>query len=79
MRSVAQRFVEARDLERELLERVLGRPVAAAGRAAWGFTNRTDMATVAGGERAVVQRYRYRQDAAYRLRVMQGLSGRPSR
>jgi hypothetical protein len=33
------------------------------------------MVTLAGGERAVVQRYRHREDAGYRLRVMRGLSG----
>jgi aminoglycoside phosphotransferase len=58
-----------------LIERVLGRPVADAARAAWGFTNRTDMVTLAGGQRVVVQRYRRREDAAYRLRAMQRLSG----
>ncbi len=67
--------MEAQDPERELIERAIGRPVAAAARAAWGFTNRTDMVTLAGGQRVVVQRYRRRRDAAYRLRVIQGLSG----
>jgi hypothetical protein len=65
-------LVEAQDPERELIERALGRPVAATARAAWGFTNRTDMVTLADGQRAVVQRYRHREDAGYRLRVMQG-------
>jgi hypothetical protein len=32
------------------------------------------MVTLADGQRAVVQRYRHREDASYRLRVMQGLS-----
>ena len=68
-------LVEAQDPEREQIERALGRPVAAAVRAAWGFTNRTDMVTLADGQRAVVQRYRHRKEAGYRLRVMQGLSG----
>src|SRR5690348_10123713 len=68
-------LVEAQDPERELIERALGHPVAATARAAWGFTNRTDMVTLAGGQRAVVQRYRHREDAGYRLQVMQGLSG----
>jgi hypothetical protein len=67
--------VEAQDPERELIERALGHPVAATARAAWGFTNRTDMVTLAGGQRAVVQRYRHQEDAGYRLQVMQGLSG----
>ena len=69
------RVVEAQDPEREMIERVLGRPVTTTARAAWGFTNRTDMVTLADGQRAVVQRYRHRHDADYRLRVMQGLSG----
>jgi hypothetical protein len=63
-------LVEAQDPERELIERALGRPVAATARATWGFTNRTDMVTLADGQRAVVQRYRHREDAGYRLRVM---------
>jgi aminoglycoside phosphotransferase (APT) family kinase protein len=67
--------VDAQDSERELIERALGRPVAAAARAAWGFTNRTDMVTLADGRQVAVQRYRRRKDAAYRLRVMQGLAG----
>jgi aminoglycoside phosphotransferase (APT) family kinase protein len=67
--------VGAADSGRELVERVLGRPVAGAARAAWGFTNRTDMVTLADGRHVAVQRYRRREDAAYRLRVMRGLSG----
>lgn len=46
--------------ERELIERALARPVSDATRAAWGFTNRTDMITLDNGERVVVQRYRRR-------------------
>ena len=61
------------DSERAVIERVLARPVSNATKAAWGFTNRTDIVTLAGGERVVVQRYRRRQDAEYRLRVMRGL------
>jgi aminoglycoside phosphotransferase (APT) family kinase protein len=67
--------VDAPDPEREFIERVLGRPVAGAARAAWGFTNRTDMVTLADGRHVAVQRCRRREDAAYRLRVMRGLSG----
>jgi aminoglycoside phosphotransferase (APT) family kinase protein len=67
--------VEPQDPERELIERALGRPVAGAARAAWGFTNRTDMVTLADGRHVAVQRYRRRKDAAYRLRVLRGLSG----
>ncbi len=33
------------------------------------------MVTLADGQRVAVQRYRRREDAAYRLRVMQGLAG----
>ena len=60
---------------RALIERVLARPVADATRAVWGFTNRTDIVTLDSGERVVVQRYRRRQDAEYRLRVMRALWG----
>jgi aminoglycoside phosphotransferase (APT) family kinase protein len=59
--------------ERALIERVLARPVADATQAVWGFTNRTDIVTLGSGERVVVQRYRRRQDAEYRLRVMRAL------
>jgi hypothetical protein len=52
------------EAERALIERVLARPVAAATQAVWGFTNRTDIVTLASGDRVVVQRYRRRQDAA---------------
>jgi len=59
--------------ERELIERALARPVSDATRAAWGFTNRTDMITLDNGQRVVLQRYRRREDAEYRLRVMRRL------
>ena len=52
------------------IERLLPRPVADAHRAAWGFTNRTGVVTLASSEREVLQRYRRREDAEYRLRVM---------
>ena len=58
---------------RGLIERALARPVSDVTRAAWGFTNRTDMITLDNGERVVLQRYRRREDAEYRLRVMRGL------
>ena len=61
------------DPDRALIERTLKRPVAEATRAAWGFQNHTDLVTLAGGERVVLQRYRRREDAEYRLRVMRGL------
>jgi hypothetical protein len=41
--------VDAQDPERQLIERALGQPVAGVARAAWGFTNRTDMVTLADG------------------------------
>jgi aminoglycoside phosphotransferase (APT) family kinase protein len=59
--------------ERALIEGVLARPVAEATQAVWGFQNRTDIVTLASGEHVVVQRYRRRQDADYRLRVMRAL------
>jgi hypothetical protein len=65
--------VNAEASERELIERALARPVSDATRAAWGFTNRTDMITLDNGQRVVLQRYRRREDAEYRLRAMRGL------
>lgn len=65
--------MNADDSERELIELALARPVSGVTRAAWGFTNRTDMVTLDNGERVVVQRYHRRADAEYRLRVMRGL------
>ena len=59
--------------ERALIEGMLGRPVAEATQAAWGFQNRTDLVTLGSGDRVVVQRYRRRRDAEYRLRVMRAL------
>jgi aminoglycoside phosphotransferase (APT) family kinase protein len=59
--------------ERALIERVLARPVADVTQAVWGFQNRTDIVTLGSGDRVVVQRYRRRDDAAYRLRVMRAL------
>ena len=59
--------------ERALIEGVLARPVADATQAVWGFQNRTDLVTLGSGDRVVVQRYRSRRDAEYRLRVMRAL------
>jgi aminoglycoside phosphotransferase (APT) family kinase protein len=59
--------------ERALIEGALARPVAEVTQAVWGFQNRTDLVTLGSGERVVVQRYRRRQDADYRLRVMRAL------
>lgn len=52
---------------------MVGGSVSSAEGARWGFQNRTDLVTLTSGERVVVQRYRRRADAAYRVRVMQGL------
>jgi aminoglycoside phosphotransferase (APT) family kinase protein len=65
--------VNAEASERELIERALARPVSDETRATWGFTNRTDMITLDNGQRVVLQRYRRREDAEYRLRVIRGL------
>jgi aminoglycoside phosphotransferase (APT) family kinase protein len=59
--------------ERVLIERVLGESVAHIRRAAWGFTNRTDIVTLTGGQRVVLQRYRNRDDVDRRLRVTRAL------
>ena len=61
------------DSKRDLIERLLKRPVTGATQAVWGFRNQTDIVTLAGGDRVVVQSYRRRQDAEYRLRVMRVL------
>lgn len=61
------------DSKRGLIERLLKRPVTGATRAVWGFTNQTDIVTLADGDRVVVQRYRRRQDAEHRLRAMRAL------
>jgi len=71
--------VDPEDFERELIELALAQPVSAVTRAAWGFTNRTDMVTLEDGERVVVQRYRRRQDAEYRLAMMRGLQASAAR
>jgi aminoglycoside phosphotransferase (APT) family kinase protein len=55
------------------IEQALGRVVAGVERAAWGFTNRTDMVTLENGQRVVVQRYRGGGDAEHRLRTMEAL------
>ena len=55
------------------IQQLLGRPISSSERAEWGFQNRTDLVTLGTGERVVLQRYRRREDAEYRVRVMQGL------
>ncbi len=37
------------DSKRDLIERLLKRPVTGATHAVWGFTNQTDIVTLAGG------------------------------
>jgi hypothetical protein len=61
------------DSKRDSIEHLLKRPVTGATRAVWGFTNRSDFVTLAGGDHVVVQRYRRRRDAEHRLRVMRAL------
>src|SRR5215218_4358051 len=58
-----------------LVESALGEAVACVRRAAWGFTNRTDIVTLVGGERVVLQRYRRRDDSVRRVPVTG--AGRP--
>jgi aminoglycoside phosphotransferase (APT) family kinase protein len=65
--------VSSKSFDRELLESVLETSVVAAEDAPWGFTNQTALVELAGGERVVFQRYRRRDDAEYRIRVMQAL------
>lgn len=57
----------------EEIQQLLGRSISSSARAEWGFQNRTDLVTLESGERVVVQRYRRREDAEYRVRTMQGL------
>ena len=57
------------------IKELLGRSISSAKRAEWGFQNRTDLVTLRTGERVVVQRYRRREDAEYRVRAMQALHG----
>ena len=59
--------------DRQWIERVLGQAVAEATTAAWGFQNRTDIVTLGDGEEVVLQRYRRREDAGYRLEVTRAL------
>jgi aminoglycoside phosphotransferase (APT) family kinase protein len=58
-----------RHAEQDTIARLLGQPVTAVREADWGFQNRTDIVTLAGGERVVLQRYRRRADAEQRVRV----------
>jgi aminoglycoside phosphotransferase (APT) family kinase protein len=62
-----------RNTDESELERLVGEPIISHQPGQWGFTNRTDLVTLEGGERLVVQRYRRRSAAEYRLRIMQAL------
>ncbi|WP_433577134.1 phosphotransferase family protein [Nocardia brasiliensis] len=55
------------------LEQTLGQPIAGSAPAEWGFQNRTDLLTLADGDRMVLQRYRDPDDAERRLRIMHTL------
>ncbi|PXX65217.1 aminoglycoside phosphotransferase (APT) family kinase protein [Nocardia tenerifensis] len=55
------------------LEQTLGQPIAGSAPAEWGFQNRTDLLTLADGDRMVLQRYRDPDDAERRLRTMHTL------
>jgi aminoglycoside phosphotransferase (APT) family kinase protein len=58
------------------LSALVGAPVVAAERAAWGFENRTDLVTLADGRRLAVQRLSHRARAAEKLRLAAELPGR---
>ncbi|PZR63011.1 MAG: hypothetical protein DLM71_05735 [Chloroflexi bacterium] len=60
--------------DRAELSRAAGAPVIRAERAAWGFSNRTDLVTTADGRRLVIQRYHRRRDAEHRLSAMRQLA-----
>src|SRR5215213_4016210 len=76
-RKVYRGAMASEESARDLVSRALGQEVVATTQAAWGFQNRTDIVTLAGGERVVLQRYRRREDAEYRLRGMRALSAAP--
>ena len=57
------------------LEGIVGVALTSVVRARWGFANRTDIVTTAGGDRLVVQRYRDGALAAHRIRTMAALAG----
>ena len=63
----------SRNEDHILLEQIVGGPIISMMPGRWGFTNRTDIVTLADSNRVVVQRYRRRKDAEYRLHVMQAL------
>lgn len=61
--------------EFRLLERLLGGRIQSVERAPWGFTNKTDVLTLVGGERVVLQRYVDQSAAQHRMRLTSGLRG----
>ena len=63
------------DSDTRELERIVGRTLTSVTRARWGFANRTDIVTTAGGDRLVVQRYRDGALAAHRIKTMAALAG----
>ena len=63
------------DSDTRELERIVGRTLTSVTRARWGFANRTDIVTTAGGDQLVVQRYRDRELAAHRIKTMAALAG----
>lgn len=62
------------DSEASWVGRVLAQTVAGTTTAPWGFQNRTNILTLESGDQVVLQRYRRREDAEYRLTVMGALS-----
>jgi aminoglycoside phosphotransferase (APT) family kinase protein len=62
--------------ELHTLSTLVGMPVLAAERSAWGFENRTDIVTLAGGRKLVVQRISNPALAPHKLRLAQQLPER---
>jgi aminoglycoside phosphotransferase (APT) family kinase protein len=62
--------------EADALSNLVGLPVSTVERCAWGFENRTDVATLADGRRVVVQRISYHTMAEHKLRLAQLLPDR---
>ena len=57
------------DAERQTLSKIVGEPIVAFERRAWGFENRTDAVTLADGRRLIVQRIANRALAHQKLRL----------
>jgi aminoglycoside phosphotransferase (APT) family kinase protein len=60
---------------RRLVQEALGQAVSNLEQAVWGFQNRTDIVTLASGERIALQRYRRREDAERRLAALHAVAG----